>query len=662
MERPSLHDTSFKASVEDFFRDIQRRMSRYVYVSAAERRCFNLAWYYHDDKDQSDQLFMSNYGLLHCHRYLTNFYVRYGYFPPIMLLDDIMVHGRGMSKFLFQLETLIEEDLQRKVDRGESLASDIRDFRHRLIQAVDIFVFARSDMPLLMDEPYCRKLHYKKMLTKQQIHDLSMQISDYLHEKNIANTSFVYSACCLPIYAQLIQNNQIQDLNTLTRSPSQWKQIHWSYKDEPMELFLNFGNSPRREVKRISSIRYFPARAAAGQKGRFISFTMVGTIENQALLNFGQRFAKLLQEDSNKNGNTYCYHYFRSLLTDIPTGRSYALGQIFYYFLSAVDYRNFLKQHQQSVPSITNSMDKLGDVDKICRNFGPYRKTFPEFARILSSDELMDQIEMLLESTLESSMVQPLFIRSEQYDSLSCSEFEQNTVNRIVESFFYDRGIEAEENAIQWLQNETSFHIGNFQELDHAQSTQEYDGICSLQEIHKKLIEQSIGSTSAVQNDYYRTAALIAVMDYGRMSVRLQSSARGELAISKVGELATFYLPEQLSIALPAYAYLEQFSRRIDMSPAEAVTTFNDWLTPERILKVLELPNRNTFQKQLEQIIAHLRHTTPRFLAAAKVTQQTFREWNFTNLIYQPTPEGRVYQWAIQELALDFLQIDPTKG
>lgn len=208
--RTHLNNYGLSLQIREFFTDFVGDTAQYAYVSATERRCFNLAYTFLPD-DRKENL-ISNSGLLRYHRELAQQYLREGQFPRILILDDLVLHSRGISKYLHQLESAIEADILDllRAEENPNVDTDgiLRVFRRRLVQSIDLVVFARNKSPLLLDDRYVYRLKSQYTLPVRDLHDLSWQLSDCLTRWRQANTCFAYSEHNPQLWDWLISENQ----------------------------------------------------------------------------------------------------------------------------------------------------------------------------------------------------------------------------------------------------------------------------------------------------------------------------------------------------------------------------------------------------------------------------------------------------------------------
>lgn len=642
LTRPYLERYDLALKIKEFFTEFVGDVSSYAYVSATERRCFNLAYIFLPENGRKN--LTSNTGLLQYHRELSRYYIRNGCFPPILILDDIMVHGRGMSKFLYQLEALIEEDIQSGADNGQrsERQPDVRQMiRHRLAQAVDLVVFARNRRPLLLDDGYRYCLRSAYVISERELHDLSRQLSDSLTRWRKANTCFAYSEHNDLLWDSLVSEQTIQAIPV-----KHWQQIHWQYDCESMGVFLRFEGE--QQTNQISTIRFFPGRR---KQKWFTSFTMLGAMPEDLIWKLGAETASILQRE-NAEG---CRHLIR-LLTERRSDTASAIGQLLSYFLSVLDYRAF----RRSILGFSYQMPDEAwliahtDIDKVCRNFGKAGDVLSGLAGILCSEERMEEISRLLKRETAAS-AEPICEMPSAGQMDGGDKISYDSYNEYVERRFYKVGIDAEENASRCFYNVAVFQPGSYQEYTGNRSLNDTGGVISLADFYEGAVP-GIASDASDMNLYYLTAALIHVMDYGLMGIRIGGVKFSErqLFLCKTGEMSTFYGPKQVAAAIPALAELERTYRKSGFTPRERIEKFVRMLD-ENSVKALVEADGTQWDSDCHTLFQQLKDEILPVTREVYRGDQRYTEWDFENMTAMRNPAARKLQQVLQQLAASSL-------
>lgn len=642
LRRKHLEHYDLSLQIRDFFTDFVGDTTQYAYVSATERRCFNLAYTFLPD-DRKENL-ISNSGLLRYHRELAQQYLREGQFPRILIQDDLLLHGRGLSKFLHQLESAIEADILDllRAEENPNVDTDgiLRVFRRRLAQSIDLVVFARNKSPLLLDDRYLYRLRSQYALPVRDLHDLSWQLSDCLTRWRQANTCFAYSEHNPQLWDWLVSEQSVRSVEG-----TDWKQLHWQYDGESMGLFLHPVTSAQPDqIASVGTVRFFPGRQ---RQQWFTSFTLLGRLPQNVIGQLCQQVADLIRSTNQPDCT-----YILKLLTDESPYTDVVRGQFLSYLLSASDYRAFLK----SIPDYPYQAPNAGwiiansDVCKICRNFGKINDILPGLTELLCSEPWMDAVHELLTQQLRQNAC-PLCPFPGEDTPVKISEVPFSEYNRCVETLFYELGMDAERNAAKWFYNVEIFQPATYQEYSDDKTN---SGILALTSYYDRLLPGSAGGAAAF---YYGTAALIHVMDLGLMGVRVASASDADCQIflCKAGELAVLYGPRSIAVAIPALSYLETACRRTRVSLKELIDRFLTALDSEAFRNVFS-ENGEIKDYLLSREFQELKARIPAITAKIYYGNQRIAEWNFENLISYPTP-GLSMQGhrALQNAMYDFV-------
>lgn len=612
-QKPYLRTYGLVAKLKDFFDEVDGISDQYAYISATERRCFNLA-----NRLMSGfgrERLVSNCGLLLQHRELAHAYVTNGRFPKILVLDDLLIHGRGLGKFLRKLEYALEIDL---LSMTESL--DMGDFRRQLIRSIDILVFARCWRPLLLEERYLDRLRAFLELSSNEIHDLSFQLTDALTRFEVANTCFVYS--------------RPMDPTAFLSQPKNWRRIVWTYEQEPMEIYVRFCAEGR-----VSTIRSFPNRYSDWEAPLFTSFTMLGNLSGASLEQCVEQVHDILIQSGMD-----CGHLCEILQDENKQVRS-SKTQLIHFLCSVIDLSDFFREKgQEFSPTVKD------DLKKVCRNFGLCDKIQPELQKIIDSGEVLCQIKETLYPMLDE-VVEPLGFAAKQ----TTAKAQPQKVNQCIRDLFYEIGMKSEELAVRYSEAVHLFLPDAYQSYDRKDSQASPDGILSIRDFNILADEYS-----DLDDPYSRVAGFVAAMDCGIMGARVQSSICGEMeyALCKAGEMATAYGPERLAVALPAFDLLERYSRKIDMEPLDAILEFCSGLTEEKMRTYLndEYYSRVADLRQSHpDLVENLSSLAKKYCKIMYDGGHQMRDWNFENLTVRPDRGWMTYQWYLQKQALEFL-------
>lgn len=525
-----------------FVDHIKQIAPEYDYVCARERRCFNLVARFLPKVDM-----ISSRALMLKYDEIAEYYRENKKFPRILILDDLMIHGRGVAKLLQQLEDMLAIKL---LDMGVLKRSD--NYRYTvyrdLTDAVTIFVYARNTGVIFLEEGYLERLSTVKKLYAEEMRDLSFQLSSQMEQWDIANTSYVYSVRSEALTDYLLNQNDGRI------GSSEWVRKTWFYGGEEMILYIRLHG--RTAVNRVDTIRFFPGRCNRDNPRReslplLTSFTFFGDLREDVLhrlfeevscilQNAGlDKLAGILQQDQNEQIN------FVLMQTQI---------QLISFILSVAMLREFC---QDVIPEDRlNEVVMRGDIWKISRNFGRRDEVRPELLQIRGKalrNEVQEAILRVIDEEAEELIqVDPMKALAQTESSNNMSSDIVATVNDDVRRAIYHVGMKSERRAYEQSTCPHRFMPGEYQEQCGS------DGVISLRELAKK--KQFSRESECI---FSYLAAFVAMMDSCAVSARTKAIRRrnGEnrvCTLAKAGEMASFYLPEKLAMFVPVFAVLEK--------------------------------------------------------------------------------------------------------
>ena len=525
-----------------FFIDhIEQMVPEYDYVCARERRCFNLVARFLPELDV-----ISTHALTLKYAEIAEYYKKNRRFPRILILDDLMIHGRSIAKLLQQLEDMLVIKL---LDMGVLKRSD--NYRYTvyrdLADAVTIYVYARNAGVIFLADAYQERIRAVKKLYADEMRDLSFQLSHKMGQWDIANTSYVYS-----VRSEVITDCLLAQKDGRIGS-SDWVRKTWSYGSEEMVLYVRLHG--RKSVNRIDTIRFFPGRCSDKQPWRdplplLTSFSLFGDLQESVLRNLFVKVYCILQEAGLYN--------LADILKEDPNDQiNFILlqtqTQLISFILSVAMLLDFC---MDVIPQ--DRFDDImmqGDIWKISRNFGRRADIRPELLQLRKKtlrNKLKETILRVIDEEAEELIqVNPL-------DALVQVQRNRNTtrdymafVNNEVRRAIYHVGMTSERKAYEQSARPYRFMPEEYQERTGR------DGVISLRELAEK---KQFGACAESVFSYL--ASFIAMMDSCAVSVRTKAivGINGERMIctlAKAGEMASFYLPEKVAMFIPVFAVLE---------------------------------------------------------------------------------------------------------
>lgn len=634
----------FLDEMTPFFEKIETISEGYEYITAAERRAFNLAIWYLSDISK----LVSNSGMLLQYKKIAEYYNLHKCFPRILVLDDLMMHGRGMSKFLEQLEKLVQDEL----GYGEWDDYDQMNCRHSFSKSIDIYIYAKNKMPVLLDSRFAWRVYAQKKMDLSQMRDLSLQLSNFLSLNNIANTSFAPTFLNQELLFFL--RKKTENKNPVYNISSEylnlkWFGVKWRYFDEDMFAFFCFHGQQR--TTRISTIRFFPSRG--GDVKQAISFSLIPDLPERQFNDLCAEVESVLTHHG--------LRYLPSILKEEQPILRQNKAQLLSYIISAVDYidfQNTMKDPENQQKCLEKNRFSV-DVGKISLNFGLQEDSKRELLFMVSHAVIRKEVREVFSSVLDQDNAENAlldFIPTDPQTVFQPDEIRK--YNHVIESIIYDCGAKSEKKALDFLRHSYDFVPSKYQSYSgSSESNGCEDGILSLRELMNKikLIEGDDRCREDTVVPYL--CAYIVLMDNGILGTRLQF-VEGEspemVTILKAGELATFSLPKELSILIPAFAKVSYYGSRLGLTQREAVYLFYS----KYYAKVDGLPNGyedvcdDFFTGMCEE--GHVLPSPEKIKEATNKIYncgQSYGGWNFKNITQQFSRKCDAFQKHLLEEA-----------
>ena len=521
-----------------FFIDrIKQIAPEYDYVCARERRCFNIVARFMPEVNM-----ISSRALMLKYTEIAEYYRQNKRFPKILILDDLMIHGRGVAKLLQQLEDMLVIKL---LDMGLLRHSD--NYRYtvyrNLADAVTICVYAKTTGVIFLDDGYQENLYAVKELYADEMRDLSLQISNRMKQWDIANTSYVYS-----VRSELLTECLRDQEDGRIRS-SKWVRKTWYYGAEKMILYTRLNG--RDTVNRVDTIRFFPERCNKDDPWRaslplLTSFSIFGDLQESALHRLFRDVSRILQRAG-------LHHLADILKEDTNVQINYILMQIQIQLISFILSIDILLDFCQDVIPFEKFDDitMQGDIWKIFRNFGNCNEIRFELLQLRKKTlraSLVETILRVIDNEAEELIqVNPMI----ELERLGSDNVKPAFVNNEVRRAIYHIGMKSERKAYELSSRPYRFMPEEYQE--HCGK----DGVIPLRELAQKTtFNPKNGSI------FSYLAAFIAMMDSCAVSVRTKAirGKNGEIKVctlAKAGEMSSFYLPEKVAMFVPVFAMLE---------------------------------------------------------------------------------------------------------
>ncbi len=600
----SIHNYTILDHLADYLLRIREAVQgdgSYQYVCVMERRCFNLIARF--SPELLDRVVTSN-GLLCMGKEIARYYEENYDFPRMLVCDDIVIHGRNLARFFYGLEEEIVGILEAK---GYEFAFEQRRALHRrLMDAVDICAYVRSKHPLLLEYGYIQKIEYDHACSDMEIHDISLQITDFLNRSGATSTSFVIS------FPKTVLTRQVEtDVGDWKRGERNLYGCVNENESAPNRRMISYIRTvcEGRPQSWISTVRYYPGE----EKNQWItSAPIFEDCSLKKLQNICQQIVLCLEKEQARGKQ---YQKLRSILREEKTPQLQEVRwQLVSFFASVADFFDFYEAYEGQLVQDEAAQKELVDGSnwrKISANFRGIeewgrndQRTDEELYRFCCDRVLQRAVQGILNVEMKPFVLQPVG---------HILDGSKHIVDAAASQVASEEGMRQEADAYALEERPYSF-----------QPERHNGGIISFSSFFKKMSELVEASISVVEG----TTTILKLMDDGVVGLRLQqdSETKELQTVLKVGELATFYWPMQLSVYVPALALVERSCWRQNMEQKEAVLRF---LKEQAFEPGDKLP-KHLEEKKFE--VADVQRCLLAWTEKLYHAGQSYRGWDFDNL------------------------------
>lgn len=524
--------------IKEFMVNIWRSKAKYKVFMA--RRAFNLNYAFmeacgvqKDDSYQVDNI-MSNTAFLLCAEELADYYRRTGQFPRILIVDDLLFHGRGIIKLLDNFATLVAEFLG-----GKNTEDDKSVIHEELFSAINIYVFAQNREGVLLDRHYALKA--ERYMATNELRGLSQQISSALQKCGIANTSYVLSAA-LPAYrSQNLKNN----------ADSSGK-VYFQYRGYSQLYYYKYSDKMLKTIRTSVSINN------PRLDKMFTSLVVFGDIPLDKFNELCEDIAGQLEEIVSSSRIAEILRYHSDMLVRPK-------AQMLAFLLSIESFADFCKEMSIEGVELYNVFLR-SDFKKILTNFDKLSALRFEVMELFENICYGGAGKLIIASKL-GECVQD--IRGmEEYEQESNVLFKTGYVEDAeeniflcdtVEDIFYEVGINAECDASNYVRKRITF-----KPTSHGSDVIRLNQYLSI--MNRKT--DSIKSIGCV----------FELMDSGLLSMNLEMNHDNVQCVLKSGELAMYVLPRRFSVFVHALAIVERTAQKREEDIKLAISRFIDYL------------------------------------------------------------------------------------
>ena len=401
-----------------FFEQVWQEAEQYRYCVFLARRCYNLNELFFsvfgEDKSFLKKKALSNHGLLLKGKEIARSYYENGEIPRILIVDDILIHGRSLTFFLFRLEQEIREELL-GMDADERLLSQLH---MAIVEAIKIRVYLMHEETILLSWDYLWCVKPFRRVSRQVWQHFSQGVSQMLLLSDVANTSFVLSTEGSLEWGDC-------------PAGSGWTKMHWGLR-ERRALFYYYSLPTNSSGQIVFAVRIREPKTRVGT--RWIPFVFTGEPQ---VPDISGKLYDLMKETVSEE----VFAAFRQIFSRKMASTQKA--QLIHLILSSVALHYFCKENVEISSSGLNNLGKICDIEKISRNFLADEHLIGALKQLFAETEFMEACRGWMPRWFHG-------IPAKHHDDcLDGGEQETLELNRSMESAMYQEGLNSERYAFQ---------------------------------------------------------------------------------------------------------------------------------------------------------------------------------------------------------------------
>lgn len=524
------------SGMRHFFKQVWKEAEQYDYCVFLARRCYNLNELFFSvfgkTKNISRRKALSNNALLLEGKTIAKSYIKHEVFPRILIVDDVLIHGRSLTFFLYRLEKKIRNELK-------AMGADpvlICRLHSEIVQAVQIRVYLEHDENILLSEDYIWRLKSSERVPRRVWHDFSQGVSQLLVLSDVANTSFVLST-----------EGSLEWGNCSEKTV--WDKVQWNLRERrnlfyyhslPVDSFGNIIFAVRvREPKERVGTRWIPFVFTGGLRCFDVSVSLLDLMKETIDAEIFAPFEKIFLQKKARAQK----------------------AQLVQLILSCVVLYYFCKENVDVSYSRFGILGSICDVGKISRNFSAGKRFEIALERIFDDAVFMEECYRRMPAWFRGIPAH----RGEFLNEISSTMILE--LNRLMESEMYNAGLKSEQFA---------FMI--------AKTGRAYSPI--LDDLPPLSLEQFVGKERfSSYHLYYCLCCLLMLADSGVTSIKPQIG-QGEDVFQalRAGEQALFCKPRQLVLYMPAMIRIEEYYYSFGTDwIVRKIRQFQDFLDKEKV-------------------------------------------------------------------------------
>lgn len=473
----------------------------------------------------------------------TKQYIRTKVFPPLLVVDELIIFGREVSSLMHTLETLVQSVWQTEMDAPLS-ADDKWDIHNAIISAIDIFVYATNDRSLLLEDWLKSKLNTMCSMSGSQWREYVQNVSRLINaDDEIENTSY------LPSFTFDKRKGCFHKLRRRMSSEGwlgrgKFEDTQWTYRGSVMSIWQRNAFRNDSEGHLHLTVRF---RWLSGMRVRLVPLPIFGAIEESRMPELFSGVAQRLPQHGNSLASLM--KYSEKLLDQVKL-------QLISCIISIIQFFDLFPQ-DSTMPPYTH------DLLKIAQNFGILDDVYTDFQMILADSLLRQDLKQFLYPFLRKHTKALYGLSDSRHRSIT---LHKDRYFRHAEKYFYQVGTR-DENYILQLHEEQGIYNIWMQQTMYVR-LENY-----LNSYERRFINPCAFSD--------KISTLLPMMDQGIVSMNMDCYG----IILKVSEQSKFCKVRQMYRFMPALIELERHCLRQGGNPLDFIVRFGQYLdkaTPGR--------------------------------------------------------------------------------
>lgn len=534
--------------IEWYLHIVSKRPSYVVFVV---RRCYMLALIMEKItgirmEDKGETVYMTDAAFsLQCHQ-LADYYLRYQMFPSILLVDDILIHGRNLNKLIYKMEQQVCRCILQAADSEKErkvwlFGCDEEDIKAAFMDAVVIDVYTCAQGGLLLWERYKRKLMYRRKMKPRDWRQLSSDISTMILCSNVTNASYIFT--------EYLSEDEFDRINSDLEAHGFLSTVYQNTREYTRTRYLVKGD----RIKVAYTLRIIENSLCDGY--RVAPYVFLPSLSHEESMRLQDAVLKKVKQMEG------CRRWLKEMTEQ---GGSRSFNEIYTLIFSHVLLQEFNKEFH--IQRDINSPDWAAEIEKLARNYyfiiGQRDKC--KYLKVILQKELFTgrELDSLFEDCISNGQY---FACYNQIDEPLEPGFDKKMF-RIEEEYFYKKGYEAEKDACQlsrqpYIPNEGRLSTIQLKEAEwEIRDLQEYSKIYSLNKIQ------------------YMLACFFQLTDAGIIGIvsNVMQSFKGinYSQYVKYGEQAMLIRPLQLYEYIPMLSMMQRKSMQWGWDLTEAFDRF----------------------------------------------------------------------------------------